>query len=91
MVKSTIAEDSTSEKFDEIENENTTLNSSLCPSSVSQDDTVSEWCKFWIQGIFLSLIGLCGIVGNLVRERITGSEKFGYDFFKSVGSFSTVS
>ena len=45
--------------------------SDLCPSTASQEnDQVSEWCKFWIQGIFLSIIGLCGIIGNLVRKRV---------------------
>ena len=41
--------------------------SSPCPSSATDGlDEISEWCKFWLQGILLTLIGLCGIVGNLV-------------------------
>ena len=57
-----------------IENANETHETNLstkCPSTASEGpDQVSEWCKFWLQGIFLTLIGLCGIIGNLVCSKV---------------------
>jgi hypothetical protein len=42
-------------------------NATLC-TNLSTNDHVSEGCKFWIQGVFLTLIGICGIIGNCVSN-----------------------
>ena len=64
-------QDQNESSLQKIENGNETYEtnqSTKCPSTASEGpDQVSEWCKFWLQGIFLTLIGLCGIIGNLVR------------------------
>ncbi len=43
-------------------------NGTLC-SNLSNDH-VSESCKFWIQGVCLTLIGTGGIIGNLVSKYV---------------------
>ena len=43
-------------------------NSTSCPFESTKQDGILEICKFWIQGVLLTLIGLFGITGNLVSS-----------------------
>ena len=52
------------DEFLNVTDENST---NLCSNNFSDlDDNLSQVCKFWIQGIALSFIGFCGIIGNAV-------------------------
>ena len=43
-------------------------NSTSCPFESTNQDGILEICKFWIQGVLITLIGLFGITGNLVNS-----------------------
>ena len=47
-----------------------------CPEKSADEDNVSYFCKFWIQGILLVFVGCFGIIGNSVillhRENLFG-------------------
>lgn len=62
MLPSLVKLDLINEQDDEKKNENS---SDLCPNK-SDNDHLAKLCKFWIQGVLLTLIGFCGIIGNLV-------------------------
>ena len=44
-------------------------NSTSCPFESTNQDGILEICKFWIQGVLITLIGLFGITGNLVSTQ----------------------
>ena len=44
-------------------------NSTSCPFESTNQDGILEICKFWIQGVLITLIGLFGITGNLVSTK----------------------
>lgn len=45
-------------------------NSSTLCSNLAQD-AITEGCRFWIQGILICVVGIFGIVGNMVSGATT--------------------
>ena len=59
-------------------------NSTSCPFESTNQEGILEICKFWIQGVLITLIGLFGITGNLVNSYVHTLP------FKMFGPFGSV-